>query len=379
VTNQAPTSWASAGLALVALILLGLTGCGSPPAPLPAPPAALPRLQTMLGVHTRLTDEAEQTKIDRTLEMVRAMGAGWVVEYFPWAYHEPRPGRYEWDHVDQVVDQAERLGLRVIARIDMVPAWARPPESTPKLLPPEYVDEYVEFLRQFARRYAGRLDGLLVWNEPNLSFEWGFRTVSADEYAALLRQAYVVVKAEDPQLRVVAAGLAPTLEESDQALSELIYLRQLYAAGAAPYFDALAGHAYGWQSPADEPPDPTRINFRRLELQRQIMVEEGDGAKPILVTEAGWNDHPHWTKAVRPAQRITYTLQALELAAAQWPWAELVALWAFRLPTVAHNYNDYYTLVSTDFEPKPIYEALRARFADLGSHRKANAEVRSGP
>jgi polysaccharide biosynthesis protein PslG len=177
-----------------------------------------------------------------------------------------------------------------------VPAWARPPESTPKLLPTEYVDEYVdeyvEFLRQFARRYAGRLDGLLVWNEPNLSFEWEFRTVSAVDYDALLRQAYFAVKAEDSGLRVVAAGLAPTTEESEEALSELIYLRQLYAAGAAPYFDALAGHAYGWQSPFDEPPAPTQINFRRLDLQRQIMVEAGDGGKPIPVTEAGWNDHP---------------------------------------------------------------------------------------
>jgi hypothetical protein len=51
------------------------------------------------------------------------------------------------------------------------------------------------------------------------------------------------------------------------------------------------------------------------------MVEAGDGGKPIPVTEAGWNDHPRWTKAVRPPQRIEYTLQALELAAAQWPWA----------------------------------------------------------
>ena len=101
--------------------------------------------------------------------------------------------------------------------------------------------------------------------------------------------------------------------------------------------------------------------------------------KPILVTEAGWNDHPRWTKAVRPAQRIEYTLEALELAAAQWPWAERLALWAFRLPTVAHNYNDYYTLVSPDFEPKPIYEALRARFADLRLAAGESARRGSGP
>jgi hypothetical protein len=57
---------------------------------------------------------------------------------------------------------------------------------------------------------------------------------------------------------------------------------------------------------------------------------------------------------------------------------QLVALWAFRLPKVAHNCNDYYTLVNTDFEPKPIYEALRARFTDPDSQSRASAEVRSG-
>ena len=47
-----------------------------------------------LGIHTRLTDEVEPWKIKRTLEMVREMGAPWIVEYFPWAYVEEQPGRY---------------------------------------------------------------------------------------------------------------------------------------------------------------------------------------------------------------------------------------------------------------------------------------------
>jgi polysaccharide biosynthesis protein PslG len=328
----------------------------------PTRPLRLESLSTIVGVHTRLTDEAEQQKIERSLEMVREMGAGWIVEYFPWAYHEPRRGVYEWEHIDQVVDQAERLGLRVIARVDMVPAWARPAESPPKLLEPDRYDDYAHFLAVFAARYGNRIEALIVWNEPNLSFEWGFRPVSAAEYSDLLRRSYLAVKAVAPSLRVVAAGLAPTLEASDQALSELVFLRQLYELGANNYFDGLAGHAYGWQAPPDEPPGAERINFRRLELQRQLMIEHGDEAKPILVTESGWNDHPRWTKAVRPAQRIGYTVRALEFAQQSWPWAESVCLWAFRLPALAHNYNDYYTLVSPDFEPKPLYEALREHY-----------------
>ena len=78
-----------------------------------------------VGVHTRLTDEVEPWKVQRTLQMVREMGSPWVVEYFPWAYYEPAPGRYEWSHADLVVEHAVAQGLTVIARIDMVPEWAR--------------------------------------------------------------------------------------------------------------------------------------------------------------------------------------------------------------------------------------------------------------
>ena len=40
----------------------------------------------------RSDDEVEPWKIKRTLEMVREMGAPWIVEYFPWGYIEPAKG-----------------------------------------------------------------------------------------------------------------------------------------------------------------------------------------------------------------------------------------------------------------------------------------------
>ena len=64
-----------------------------------------------------------------------------------------------------------------------------------------------------------------------------------------------------------------------------------------PYFDGLAVHAYGLTFPADAEPDPDVLNFRRIELVREVMVDAGDGDKSIFVTETGWNDHPRWTMA----------------------------------------------------------------------------------
>jgi hypothetical protein len=138
----------------------------------------------------------------------------------------------------------------------------------------------------------------------------------------------------------------------------------MYAAGAADYFDALAVHTYGLTFPPEAEPGPDLLNFRRVELLRQVMVEHGDADTSIFITETGWNDHPRWTRAVRPGQRIQYTLDALRYAEANWPYVELIAIWAFRLPAPSRSYMDYYTLVTPEFVTKPIYDEVKRYTGD---------------
>ncbi len=310
-----------------------------------------------MGVHTRLTDEAEAWKIKRTLEMVREMGAPWIVEYFPWAYYEPEPGVFDWGHPDLVIRHARRQGLTVIARLGFAPEWARPPGATPLYLDEESYEAFGRYAAAFARRYAGQVDYIILWNEPNLSMEWGFRPVDPAAYVAMLRVVTPMVKAANPDVQVLAGALAPSLAPpgSEWGLDDLRYLQGMYDAGAKEYFDVLAIHAYGWHFDPDEPAAPDVVNFRRAELLRQIMVANGDGEKKAMITEGGWNDHPRWTKAVRPGQRIRYTIRAYQIAQEEWPWLESISLWAFRFPWDTKSYQDYFTFVSTDFEPKPIY------------------------
>src|SRR6185503_15888228 len=52
------------------------------------PPQTVITQHPTVCVHTRLTDEVDEWKIQRTLMMVREMGAKTIVEYFPWAYYE---------------------------------------------------------------------------------------------------------------------------------------------------------------------------------------------------------------------------------------------------------------------------------------------------
>jgi hypothetical protein len=318
-----------------------------------------------VGVHTRLTDEVETWKIQRSLELVREMGAPWIVEYFPWAYIEPESGSYHWGHSDRVIAHAQNQGLKVIARLGMVPGWARPNpnemETTFTYLDHDHYPEFARFAAAFAERYQDSVSHIIVWNEPNLSFEWGYRSVDPVGYAAMLKAVYHVVHQANPNVVVLGGALAPTLEPpgSPAGLNDLIYLRELYEAGGGPYFDALAAHAYGLAFAPEVAPGEALINFRRVELLREIMDTYGDKDKLIYVTEAGWNDHPRWTWGVNPAQRVRYTLDAYNWAEEQWPWCPVVAIWMFRVPQPMHNYQDYYAFVTPLFQRRPIYTAVQ--------------------
>ncbi len=324
------------------------------------PPHRVLTLNPKIGIHTRLTDEVEAAKIRRTMEMVREMGAQWIVEYFPWAYIEPLPGLYDWKHADLVVNHAVHQGLTLVARLGMVPQWARPPESTSAFLSEEHYADFARFVGNFAGHFREQVRYIIIWNEPNLALEWGFRPVSPAEYTHLLRISYQEAKAANPQVQVLAGALAPTLAPSgnEWGMNDLDYLRGMLDAGAAQYFDMLAVHAYGWSYPPDMSPDPQVINFRRVELLRRVLAEHSAADKPIIITEGGWNDHPRWIHAVKPAQRIEYTIRAYQLAE-QWDWCKAAILWVFRYPWPTKSYLDYYTFVTPNFDPKPIYLEVR--------------------
>jgi len=321
------------------------------------PPQTVVTVNPKLGIHTRLTDETEPWKIKRTLEMVREMGALWIVEYFPWAYREPLPGIFDWTHSDLVINHANRQGLKVIARLGFVPEWARPDDSASSYLAAERYDDFGDYVEAFVNRYGDRVTAVIIWNEPNLALEWGFQPIDPEGYTELLAVAYErVQQSEHPEVLVLGGALAPTLAPpgSEQAMNDLLYLQRMLDAGAGQVMDGLAVHAYGWIFPADDPPDPEIINFRRTELVRQLLVDNGYERLPVYISEGGWNDHPRWTRAVKPAQRIENTIRAYELAGS-WPWVEAVALWAFRYPWPARTYLDYFTFVTPEFQPKPIY------------------------
>ncbi len=313
-------------------------------------------------LHTLLENEVQEEKIWRSLELVRELGATTIVQFFPWAYIETKDDQFSWTRADMIIRFAELQGLRIIARLGLVPTWLNVEKTSTLNYLTEYsFGEFAEYAAAFAGRYAGSVDHLIIWNEPNLSFEWGYQPVDPARYVRLLQVSYPQIKQANPEAVVLAGALAPTLESrgSGAGLNELDFLRDMYVLGASEYFDALAIHSYGFREPPEQTPAPDRLNFRRAELLREIMVDHGDGHKPAYITESGWNDHPRWTHAVRPSQRSAYTVQAFQYAQNNWDWLEKLCIWALRYPADLNSYPDNSTLVNAEFARKPIYYSLQ--------------------
>ena len=351
---------------MIAWVLLGALVPAQPRAPLGAP-QTVETTKPQLCMHTRLIDEVEEWKIQHSLELIREMGAPTIVEFFPWAYIEGTEDRYDWTTADRIIRHARNQGIHVIARLGLVPEWARSRGdasaefTTFNTLPEAAYPDFAEFTADFAARYAGVVDQIIIWNEPNLAFEWGYASVDPAGYARLLQAVYAPAHAANSNVVILAAGLAPTLEPpgSPAGLNDITYLDQLYEAGARNYFDELAIHTYGFTHPPDDPPAFDTLNFRRAELLRDVMIAHGDADKSALITETGWNDNPRWTKAVSPSQRIADTIGALQWAEAHWDWLDKMCFWVLRYPTPTLSYPDNFTFVTTRFQLKPIYYAVQ--------------------
>ncbi|MCL7451563.1 MAG: cellulase family glycosylhydrolase [Anaerolineae bacterium] len=293
----------------------------------------------------------------RDLELIRDAGFGWVKQVFAWREIEGTgKGQYDWSVSDRIVEQAESVGLHVIARLDSDPTWASgqayPNTDNIIMTPPEDYQDFADFCYALASRYKGRIAAYQLWNEPNLSREWGGMAPDPEGYVDLLKEGYEAIKRADPNAIVISAGLAPTTRWDHVAMPDTEYLQRMYAAGAAPYFDALGAHGAGYRAPPELDPgeaanDPSYYNngdsncpgplcriycFRHVEDLREIMVNHGDTDKQVVVLEFGWTidsrpDSPYGWHAVSEEQQADYFVRAYQYAKEHWqPWIGVMSL-----------------------------------------------------
>ncbi len=352
------------------------------------------------GANFFLDREVELWKREKTVEMAWEAGIGWARQHFPWESIEPKRkgqffderGQSTWRKFDEIVALYEKYGIQVIARLDRPPDWTRR-DNTFKERPPDNFFDFGGFVYEFVRHYKGRIRYIQIWNEPNVWPEWGNQEVDPVAYVELLKIAYQRAKDVDPNIVVLSAPLAINTENFPirRNLSDLVFLEEMYQAGARDYFDILSANAFGMDQPPDAPPDPAALNFQRVLLLREIMEKYGDRNKPIWFSEYGWNaapaDFPQdlltW-KRVSEVDQARYTVEGIQRARREWPWAGVFGLWYFRqVGDISPARADYYfRLVDPDFTPRRVYQAVKAAAAGLdvagpGHYQESNPAVRA--
>ncbi len=339
------------------------------------------------GVNTFLEQEVEPAKRERQLQMIQDAGFGWIRQEFPWEDIEIA-GRGDfidrrnmqavgaidaWAKYDNIVDLAGKYGVQIQARLSNPPQWAQSGPDAGDFAPPVDLQDYVNYAVAVATRYKGRVHFYQVWNEPNIYPEWGEQAVSPEQYTDLLCRTYRALKGVDPGIVVIDGALAPTNALTGRDLSDFIFLQRMYDDGAGQCFDIQSMQGYGLNSgPTDRRMRPTNVNFSRSLYIRDLMVQNGDAAKPIWISEAAWS--PIGEPGV-PTDLIAYgnygktTLEqaarfmpmAYQRMEREWPWVGVMNYWFFKRPddSLKNQTWYYFRMVEPDFRPLPVYDAVK--------------------
>lgn len=322
---------------------------GEFPAPVRGADVPLP------GVNVAL-EQYEGEALENALRRIAEGGFVWVRQTFYLGQIVDGKGRFDWSVPDRIFAALARYPqLRPVVVLDEFPP-----------VPPADPERFADFAHAFASRYGRQVDVYQVWDEPNLAAHWGDGPVSPPAYADLLARTARAIRSADPDSLILLAGLAPTVERGPLNLSEVRYLEQLYRAGAAPYFDIVAGKPYGFDTgPDDRRVDENVLNFSRLILLREVMERNGDSGKAIWATQWGWNALPRgweggpsiWGQTDEATQAAR-TVAAFERARNEWPWLGAMILEHFQPSVAADDPHWGFALIGPDNVPRPVYNAV---------------------
>ncbi|MEZ4836886.1 MAG: SH3 domain-containing protein [Caldilineaceae bacterium] len=288
---------------------------------------------------------------DRDLMLLKDGGFNWVKQSFAWETIEGAgQGVFDWSIADRVVQEVNKDGLKLLARVssdpDLANFWAGHP--------PGNAAAFASYVGALAQRYnctpqaSGCIQAFQIWNEPNLAREWGGNRPNPAEYVQFLGQAYRAIKAVHPSAIVISAGMAPTGDDSAIAMPDDKFYDQMYQAmggSSNGYFDMLGVHGAGFAAPPELDPAEAAANqqyggyrffaFRHIEDIRAIMERYGDGSKKIVILEFGWtfdsvNPSYKWHGAdagIDQFVQADYLKRAYQYAEANWqPWIGLMSL-----------------------------------------------------
>jgi hypothetical protein len=343
--------------------------------------AAAPASAVEIGVNETLN----QTR--PTAQTASELGAGWVRLWASW--EQTQPGPSSWDQhmlnvTNESVNAAKARGLKVLMVVQRSPAWASGGRGGPH--PPTDASTFGAAMGGFAQKVPG-VDAWELWNEEDETIFWAGGADPA-KYAAMVKSAYPAIKAAQPNDIVVTGATVG---------NNFDFIEALYAHGIKGSFDAVGVHtdtACLVNGPdvhyRDEQGKIGRYTFTGYREVHAVMARHGDGAKPIWMTELGWNTQSTepgscntgmWAGqkplGVSEEQQAEFLTQAYGCLAAD-PIVE-VALWFGIQDIPGAQYAAGYGLFRPNGSPKPSAAAFKALAGGIAPARCGGVIDKSGP
>ncbi|HYO89288.1 MAG TPA: hypothetical protein VER79_11605 [Candidatus Limnocylindrales bacterium] len=307
------------------------------------------------------------------MDWVQRMVFSHVKQTFAWEDIQPARDLWLFGRGDEILNELERRDLKLVVRLTDAPEWSHPNQPGERGVdfvdaPPDDPADFGRYCGAVAERYQGRVAAYQIWNEPNLSREWGGRQPDAAGYVLLLKACSEAIRAADPAAILISAGLAPTGNWDATATPDDLFLQQLYDAGFQQYVDVVGVHAPGYTAPDVAPEDAPGGNrffsFRRVEDLRRIMVANGDAARQMAILEVGYTTdsvHPEMSWfSVSEEEQAQRLVEAFAYAAGHWsPWVGLMSTIYIADPAWTPDNEEFWWAVTTpDGYTRPAYIEL---------------------
>src|SRR5665811_1947832 len=270
-----------------------------------------------------------------------------------WSEIEISEGDYDWSLYDRIVDELSRRDIRMVAVILEAPAWSRASGSLAASDGPPVDSSLVgSFLQAFTSRYGDAVPFIQFWDKPNVADRWGGSPATAAEFLPYLAAAYNGAHAGNPEVSIITPELSVSTSESEEN-ADLAFTESLYEIDGDAFFDIVALQLDGGTtSPDDRRISPTRRNFSRAVLMRELMIRYGDTSAPIWATSFGWARGGSTSES----EQAEFVIRAIERAWAEWPWMGPMFQWAFLASSGSGS--EPYALVRADGTATELYRRL---------------------
>lgn len=298
------------------------------------------------------------------LDIIAQGGAQWIRVPLDWSVIEPvntTPEHYNWSYLDTSINNAAAQNINLVLMLAGQPKWV----AAYPMGPVSDTAQLHEFFGALVERYDG--DGYQdvpgsamvkyfeIYNEPDKGSTygdpnhggWGPWGDKGAEYAALLRGLYPIMKAANPEAKLVLGGLALDWFEDEGGPFVRSFLDDvLTACRGYSCFDVMNFHYYPVFRSKWEPYGKDIIG--KASYVRQKLNAYGLTTMPIFCTEFSFGSRNWGSDELQSRYVVKGFVRTM---AAQLP----VAIW-FMTTDGTEDYGP--GLLYNDLSPKPSYSVF---------------------